>query len=121
MPTLGEGTGSATTTAEAFGAEISIADHGQTLYYVVARSGTPDAAVRSVGGEVITRLMSANQVLALAPLSAHAALRSHPELKLAGPVNIDKKRFQQFTRLIGMTELSSAQHPIKNPSNGDNP
>ena len=109
-------------TADTFGAQISIADHGQTLYYVVARSGAPDAAVGSVGGEVITRLMSTEQALALAPLAANSALRSHPDLKLAGPVNIDQKRFQQFTRLIGMTELSSARKtPIKTPSNGDDP
>ncbi|HEX5593809.1 MAG TPA: hypothetical protein VFX35_10725 [Solirubrobacterales bacterium] len=89
-------------TARAFGAEISITD-GQALFYVVARKGTPDAAVRSAGGEIVTRLHSALQALALAPLSAHLQLRDHPDLAVAGPVTIDPDRFERFTTLIGMS------------------
>lgn len=96
-------------TAEAFGAEISVADNGRALFYVVARTGTPDAAVRSVGGEVITRLMTGEEVLAMAPLAAHAALRGHPDLESAGPVTIDEERFKQFARMSGMDTPPSPQ------------
>ena len=95
-------------TARAFGAEISIID-GQALFYVVARTGNPDAAVRSAGGEIVTRLHSALQVLALAPLSAHVQLRDHPDLALAGPVTIDANRFERFTSLIGMKRKQDAK------------
>jgi len=90
-------------TARAFGAEISLVE-GQALFYVVARTGTPDTAVRSAGGEIVTRLHSAPHALAFAPLSAHLQLRNHPDLALAGPVTIDPKRFERFTTLIGMKE-----------------
>lgn len=98
-------------TADAFNARISVADHGQSLFYVVAHNGTPDAAVRAVGGQVMTRLAAPGRALALAPLSAHSQLRDHPALKLAGPVTIDPDRFQRFARLIGAIRKPS--HPSR--------
>jgi hypothetical protein len=92
-------------TARAFDANISIADHGQSLFYVVARAGTPDAAVHSVGGEIVGRL-TVRKALALAPLALHATLRNHPDLELAGPITIDPERFARFTRLLGLGETS---------------
>jgi hypothetical protein len=92
----------ASTMAKAFDADISIGEAGPTLFYVVARKGTPDAAVGSAGGRVVSRLTSARQALALAPLAAHTTLRNHPELELAGPVMVDPERFDRFTRLIGL-------------------
>jgi hypothetical protein len=88
--------------AEAFEAKIDTREDGNALFYVVARTGAPDAAVRSVGGEVVSRLASSREALALAPLSAHSTLRSHPDLELAGPVTVDAERFQRFVSLIGM-------------------
>jgi len=98
-------------TAQSFGAQISLAQSGKSLFYVVARAGTPDAAVRSVGGEVMTRLVGPRQALALAPLAAQADLRNHPELELAGPVAVDRERFERFARLVGLRRAagSSAQ------------
>lgn len=96
-------------TARAFGAEISVADHGSALFYLVARTGTPDAAVRSVGGEVVARLLTPREALAMAPLAAHAALRNHLELELAGPVTVDPERFRRFTRLIGLHTRTKPQ------------
>ena len=75
-----------------------------SLFFVIGRDGPPDAAVRSVGGTVVTHLQDPRRALALAPLSAHAELRQHRSLRLAGPVSIDPKRFEQFTRLIGLND-----------------
>jgi hypothetical protein len=88
-------------TAKTFDANISIADQEQSLFYVVARAGTPDAAVRSVGGEVVSRL-TVRKALALAPLALYSTLRNHPDLQLAGPITIDPERFARFTRLLGV-------------------
>jgi hypothetical protein len=65
--------------------------------------------VRSVGGTVVTRLPDPRRVLAFAPLAAHAELRGHPDLALAGPVSIDPQRFERFARLIGLGEERPAQ------------
>jgi len=90
-------------TAEAFDATISAPEQGKSLFYVVTRGGTPDAAVLSVGGVIAARLATPNAALALAPLAAHAALRERPDIALAGPVTIDAERFQRFTSVIGGT------------------
>lgn len=89
-------------TARAFDAQINTGGGGNALFYVVARSGVPDAAVASVGGAVVTRLTSSRHALALAPLAAHAELRSHRQLEIAGPVTVDSERFARFARLAGM-------------------
>jgi len=94
----------APSTAEAFDAEISTVEQGRSLFFVVGRQSAPDAAVLSVGGAVVTRLQDPRRVLAVAPLAAHAALRGHHDLELAGPVSIDPKRFERFARLIGLGE-----------------
>jgi hypothetical protein len=109
----GNGLSNLSDTARAFGAEISLGD-GEVLFYVVARTGEPDAAVRSAGGKVVSRLHSRAQALALAPLAAHTQLRHHPELALAGPVTIDPTRFSRFTSLIGLGKQApkpSTQQP----------
>jgi hypothetical protein len=108
----GQAASESSATAKSFGAQISLADHGQALFYVVARAGSPDAALRSVGGEVMSRL-SPSQALGLAPLSAHADLRHHPDLELAGPITIDPQRFERFTRLIG---VGGRRWPAESPS-----
>ncbi len=87
-------------TARAFGAEISTSETAPTLFYVVAHQGTPDAAVGAAGGRIVSRLLSERQALALAPLAAHASLRDHRDLALAGPVMIDAERFNRFGRMI---------------------
>lgn len=89
-------------TARAFEAGVSISDHGSALFYVIARSGLPDLAVRSVGGELVTRLPDPCQALALAPIAAHAQLRDHADLRLAGPVSVDPERFKRFTKAVGV-------------------
>jgi hypothetical protein len=95
--------------AEAFDAEISTVEQGRSLFFVVGRESAPDAAVRSAGGTVVTRLQDPRRVLAVAPLGAHAELRAHRDLALAGPVSIDPQRFEQFARLIGLGEQQPAQ------------
>jgi hypothetical protein len=94
-------------TAEAFGAEISTADRETSLFFVIGGDGPPDAAVRSVGGTIVTHLQDSHRALAIAPLAAHAALRKDRTLKVAGPVSIDPERFERFTRLIGLNDLNS--------------
>lgn len=98
-------------TARAFGAEITIGDHGNTLFYLVARTATPDRAVRSVGGHIVSRLASPAEALAVAPLAAHAQLRNHRDIALAGPVTVDFKRFNRFTRLIGLGRAAAPRQP----------
>lgn len=94
-------------TAETFGANITTAELGNSLFFVVSQTGTPDAAVLSVGGTVVTRMQDTRHALAIAPLAAHAELRSHRDLELAGPVSIDPKRFERFASLIGLGEPRS--------------
>lgn len=98
----GPGDSAPTPTARAFDAGVSVADQGVALFYVVALHNTPDAAVRSAGGEVFARLPDPRQALALAPLASHSQLRDHADLRLAGPVSIDPQRFQRFTELAGI-------------------
>ena len=95
--------------ARTFGASISIATEGQSLFLVVGRMGPPDVAVRAVGGEVLTRLPGERRVLAVAALDAYAALNRHPEIALAGPVSIDAERFAWFARLVGLDAASPAE------------
>jgi hypothetical protein len=90
--------------ADAFGASISVPVSGRSLFFVIGRAAAPDAIVASVGGSVVTHLPDPRRVLAIAPLEALEALRSHPELALAGPVGIDAGRFGAFARLIGLDE-----------------
>ena len=92
--------------SRAFGASVSIATEGQSLFLVVGRTGPPDGAVRSVGGQVLMRLSDQHRVLAAAALDAYAALRRHPEIALAGPVSIDPGRFVRFAQLMGLDEDS---------------
>lgn len=91
----------ASPTARAFGANVHTGEAGSALFYVVARSGRPDAAVLAAGGRVVTRLPRETDALAIAPLAAHSVLRAHRDLKLAGPVTVDAERLQRFTRLVG--------------------
>lgn len=95
-------------TAEAFGADVSLRADGRSLFLVVGHEGPPDAAVRSVGGTVVTHLQDARRALAVAPLAAHAELRAHRDLKLAGPVSVDPRRFERFCHLIGLGEASQS-------------
>lgn len=95
--------------ARAFGASISIATEGQSLFLVVGREEPPDLAVRTVGGEVLTRLPDQRRVLAVAELDAYAALNRHPDIALAGPVSIDAERFARFAQLIGLDATVPAE------------
>jgi hypothetical protein len=89
-------------TSRAFGANVSVATGGQSLFFVVGWTGSPDHAVRSVGGQVVTRLPDPRRVLAVAPLESYAALSRHHEIALAGPISIDPERFGAFARLVGL-------------------
>lgn len=91
-------------TAEAFGARVSLPIEGRSLFFLVGRSAPPDAIVRANGGIVVTRLPDPRRVLAVLPLAAHAGLRAHPGLELAGPVTIDAGRFGRFAELIGLDD-----------------
>ncbi len=79
---------------------------GQSLFFVVGRTGPPDLAVRAVGGQVLTRLPDQRRVLAVAALDAYTALSRHPEVALAGPVSIDAERFGRFAQLVGLDAAS---------------
>ena len=89
-------------TARAFGADVSVAAEGQSLFFVIGRAGPPDLAVRAAGGEVVTRLPDPRRVLAVAPLDAYGGLSRHPAVALAGPVSIDAARFGSFAKLVGL-------------------
>lgn len=79
---------------------------GQSLFFVVGRTGPPDLAVRAVGGQVLTRLPDQRRVLAVAALDRYTALSRHPEVALAGPVSIDAERFGRFAQLVGLDAAS---------------
>jgi len=94
----------ASATAKAFGADVSLKTEGQTLFFVLGRTGPPDLAIRAVGGQVVTRLPDPRRVLAIAPLESYNGLSGHPDVSLAGPVSIDAKRFGAFAKLIALDE-----------------
>lgn len=96
----------ASATARTFGADVSLGMEGRSLFFILGRGGPPDAAVRSAGGQVVTRLPDQRRVLAVAPLDAYAALSRHPAVALAGPVSIDEKRFGSFAKLVGLDDAS---------------
>lgn len=98
--------------ADAFGAKVSVPVAGRSLFFVLGRSGAPDAAVHAVGGAVVVRLPDERRVLAMAPLEAHERLRRHPEVVLAGAVAVDPHRFGAFARMIGLDE---ERQPVAQP------
>ena len=87
--------------ADCFDAGVSVGAAGAALFYVIAHRDTPDAAVHSVGGEVFARRAHPPQPRVVAPHAAHAQLRDHRDLRLAGPVTVDPQRFRHFTELVG--------------------
>ncbi|MGH3072291.1 MAG: hypothetical protein ACRDNB_08490 [Gaiellaceae bacterium] len=89
-------------TARAFGANVEVAADGRSLFLVVGWVGPPDVAIRSVGGQVVTRLPDRRRVLAVAAFDAYTALSRHPDVALAGPVSIDAERFGRFAQLVGL-------------------
>jgi hypothetical protein len=89
-------------TARTFGAEVSLGMEGRSLFFVLGRGGPPDAAVRQLGGQIVTRLPDPRRVLAVAPLEAYSGLSKHPAVALAGPVSIDAARFTSFAKLVGL-------------------
>jgi len=89
-------------TAAAFGAEVSMPMEGRSLFFVVGRDGPPDNAVNSVGGTIVARLGEPRQALAVAPLAAHSQLRLHPRLRQAGPITINPQKFGQFAQMLGL-------------------
>ena len=93
-------------TSRAFGADVSVVNEGQSLFFVVGWTGPPDQAVRAAGGQVVTRLPDPRRVLAVAPLDAYSALRRHHEIALAGPISIDADRFGRFAELLGLDTAS---------------
>jgi len=89
-------------TARTFGAEVSLGMEGRSLFFVLGRTGPPDAAVHAAGGQVVTRLPDARRVLAVVPLDAYSGLARHPAVVLAGPISIDANRFGSFAKLVGL-------------------
>ena len=92
----------ASATARAFGADVSVAADGRSLFFVIGRTGPPDPAVSAAGGQIVTRLPDPRRVLAVAPLDAYARLSRHPAVALAGPITIDAERFGRFAQLIAL-------------------
>ena len=90
--------------AEAYGARVSMPVEGRSLFFLIGRAGPPDVIVRDAGGVVVTRLPDPRRVLAVLPLAAHAGLRQHPDIELAGPVSIDAERFSRFAQMVGLDE-----------------
>lgn len=87
--------------ARSFGAAVDLrAAEGRTLFLVVGRDRSPQPAIRSLGGAVVTRLPGGRRCIAVLELGRADALRAHPDIALAGPVSIDQERFAHFARLI---------------------
>jgi hypothetical protein len=99
----GDKTG-ASSTAKAFGADVSFEMEGQSLFFLVGRGEPPDSIVQRAGGVVVTRLPDPRRVLAVLPLSTFGELQRHPGLELAGPVAIDPERFGRFAQLIRLDD-----------------
>jgi hypothetical protein len=94
----------ASTTAAAFGANVTLPMEGSSLFFVVGRAGPPDAIVNGFNGRVVTRLPDGHRVLAVLPLAAYTGLLEHRDVAAAGPVSVDRERFHRFAQLIGLDE-----------------
>lgn len=95
--------------ARAFGAVVNVEAPPRGLYLVIGRRGVPEAAVRSVRGEVVVRLDESASLLAVLAVDNHAVLQRHPDVALAGPVTIDPERFARF---VGLAGLDHGNHRI---------
>lgn len=88
-------------TAAAFGASTSVPEQAGGLVLVVGRGGTsPVPAVMAAGGNVLVQFPE-GRVLAAVSVEAQPRLQRHPDVALAGPVDVDPSRFAAFAKLIG--------------------
>jgi hypothetical protein len=79
-------------TAERFGAKVSLGLPGRGMFLLVAAEpGGLDVLVRSVGGQMVTRL-DAQKALVLMGLTAYMGLRGSRAVRFIGPVNVDQQR-----------------------------
>jgi hypothetical protein len=85
--------------AKAFDAKVGIKSTGSALCLVVGRV-SPIAAINAVQGSVAVTL-SPTRMLAVVELTALSLLQRHPDVALAGPVNIDQGRLARFAQLVG--------------------
>jgi hypothetical protein len=88
--------------SNAFAARIEVKTPERGLFLVVGRGVSPRPAVESVGGQVVVRLPGEVRLLAVLLLGETKALRDHPDVALAGPVNVDQARFTHFVKLAGL-------------------
>jgi hypothetical protein len=98
-------------TAEAFGAKISIAMPDSGLYLVTGRAALPGQLVRSLHGQLIFIVPNSFTLLALMPATSFLALKTHRDIAHAGPVSIDSQRFNHFLELIGLNNKEVNDSP----------
>lgn len=81
--------------SRSFGASVKVVQKDQTLTLVIGRGGSPNPAIRGLGGRTVMEFSRA-KVLALMSVQQIFALRRHPAIEFAGPVAIDAERHAQF-------------------------
>lgn len=101
--------GATVSMAEHFGARIETrAGNGVALCLVVG-SASPLRAIAAVEGTPVSGLGN-GRVLALVELGRLPELRSHPSVRHAGPVNVDRERLATFAAMTG-NPLSPQSEP----------
>jgi hypothetical protein len=105
--------------SKSFAARIEVKTPERGLFLVVGRGISPRSAVESVGGQVVVQLPGEVRMLAVLRLSETKALRDHPDVALAGPVNVDQARFALFVKLAGLDGQSKVEEKFRqtNPQN----
>lgn len=90
---------------DAFDADVGVTVAETGLYLVAAHDDADGAvamrrALLGVGAQLVASI-SKHKVLALVAFAGFQTLRSHPAIRVIGPVALDANRFSHFQRLIG--------------------
>ena len=93
-------TGESSRMAQSFEARIHLETSGLGLFFIIGRTGSPEEAVRSVGGNVVFRLPGQQKLLAVLRTASFPEVQRHPAVALVGPVVVDPQRFAHFAALM---------------------
>lgn len=83
-----------------FGAKVSFADTGESLFLIIASTGDPEPKVRAYKGQVVMRL-NGTKLLARMGLNKALALLKEPGISKVGGVHLDVQRYKKFLEAQG--------------------
>ena len=97
-------TGESSRMAESFAAKIHLETSDLGLFFIMGRTGSPEEAVRSVGGNIVFRLPGNQKLLAVLRTASFSEIQRHQDVALVGPVVVDPQRFARFAALLHLEQ-----------------